>query len=198
MFYLNDLIRRKSPLSLLKIKAELCFPNIYQATSIADFLEHKDEIEPTPDKFLALDPSLFGAALISFNNCYYEQNQEPLSREKLGTSWVAYLCLLTAGKELGILELNTPKQQEQLENMLARYHNATLYDSTGKVKVYSNECQIPDGTRLYRATVHYTPGLGLLRLGHFERYGPATRDRQTSPETLLDRMGGIIPELSPA
>jgi hypothetical protein len=70
--YNEHLIKKHGSLSLWALEALLLYPNIYEADSLADFLDNKDSIEPTP-KWRVLPPArkARGTALVHIPECRY-------------------------------------------------------------------------------------------------------------------------------
>lgn len=178
MLHLNRLhINESSVFSLEWWKWSYATPNLYLADGIKDFLDSKQEIEPTPEYvgFISRNRSIGGWAVVSImGGCTYERKYE---KEEWGK-------IAREAKEKSITHLEQLKQryssflfddrryeqfQKEADQIIRTYakevSNSVLYNATGTLDVKcSVDLDIPHCSYHLGALLTYNPKYGVVTL----------------------------------
>ncbi|PIN73852.1 hypothetical protein COV20_01930 [Candidatus Woesearchaeota archaeon CG10_big_fil_rev_8_21_14_0_10_45_16] len=166
----------------MRLKVKYFYPNTYHATSIADILEHKGEIEPTPSKPLLRYQKFAGKAVVLLDKCRYEERGTLPSLEEVRP-------LIDGSYDPSIIE----EHLRMLEDIFDRLNNGVLVDQTGKLPLNS-DLSISNGTTAYDLTLMYWPKFDRFKLIHYNSHGPD--QPETLQERLLARNPHLLPDLS--
>ena len=198
LLHLNALLKeRYGSFSKPGLKATFSSPEIYEATTIADFLKNKEEIEVTSKwKVSELARKLRGAAMVLFTSCMYQE----LDPERKKALEEEDKINLTRAREVKTFEEGVKVVNKTMELMFEYLKDGDIYDVTGNLEILcSREADfVPpiNNQKLYFPIIIYRPGIDLATLVSYDPYDQNLLDSQKDPSSVLDFITGL--SLQPA
>ena len=188
------LIERYPPFHPTSLRARFRFPNFYYVSSISDFVENRDAVQPTPDGLFQWNWNKGRAAIVLYNCDYQRKKPRIAEPNQLWYQDLSFHRLI-----MGLIKIsgkNTGDIQQKIDTMLDAYHDATIADMSGELAVRSWEGNIPSSARLYQVLLGYEPRTGLRWIVHADAHGPSIADRTI--DAVIAENAGMLPRFSPA
>lgn len=215
MLFLNrEHINKSSVFSLDWWEWNFTMPNCYLADGIKDFLDSKQEIEPTPKyvEVLGRHRQISGWAVVSImGGCTYErkyskEEQERIEREAKekavhSIEKVILWRFFSDDRPYPSARVKEERLEQIYRSYLKEISNGILYNATGTLDViHSFDLDIPHGSYHLGAMITYHPTYDVASLqGVFspEDFSRPQKEKQTLKD-LLDNwlpVGDPLPQL---